>query len=190
MRREICQFKASLSLTVVKKTDLTISGFTAGISQPRAFKGQLLPTAKGANSSRMKFFNAVICLESSLMEFGHTLDQSGQAVIHRRLVPLIFDDGGGGGEQEHVSPRCRGVHVNKNPPLLGSFLATLEGSQNIFVSAVTTQRQPNPSINDFGISRRRIVIPKQTGVQRDSDPLFTQHHKGAKCRDSIGVEVE
>jgi hypothetical protein len=95
MRREICQFKASLSLTVVKKTDLTISGFTAGISQPRAFKGQLLPTAKGANSSRMKFFNAVICLESSLMEFGHTLDQSGQAVIHRRLVPLIFDDGRG-----------------------------------------------------------------------------------------------
>jgi hypothetical protein len=117
MRREICQFKASLSLTVVKKTDLTISGFTAGISQPRAFKGQLLPTAKGANSSRMKFFNAVICLESSLMEFGHTLDQSGQAVIHRRLVPLIFDDGGGG--VGACFPTVSGCACQQEPTFVG-----------------------------------------------------------------------
>jgi hypothetical protein len=47
MRRGICQFKASLSLTIEKKMDLTINGFMVGIDQPQAFKGQLLPMAKG-----------------------------------------------------------------------------------------------------------------------------------------------
>jgi hypothetical protein len=55
---------------------------------------------------------------------------------------------------------------------------------------VMMQRQPDPTINDFGISRGRIVILKQTSVRCDSKPAFTQHHKGAKCRDIIGVEVE
>jgi hypothetical protein len=56
----------------------------------------------------MKLFNAVACLESGIAEFGHALDQSGQAAIHRWFAPLILKDRG---EQEHVSPRCWGVHV-------------------------------------------------------------------------------
>jgi hypothetical protein len=82
MRRGICQLKASLSLTIEKKTDLTISGFTAGFGQERAFKGQLLPMAKGANSLKMKLFNAVACLESGLVGFSHAPDQNGQVTIH------------------------------------------------------------------------------------------------------------
>jgi hypothetical protein len=83
MRRGICQFKASLSLTIEKKIDLTISGFAARIGQPRAIEGQLLPAAKGVNSLKMKLFDTVACLESMLTEFGHALDQSGQVAIHR-----------------------------------------------------------------------------------------------------------
>jgi hypothetical protein len=62
---------------------------------------------------------------------------------------------------------------------LGSFPSTLEGSQNIFVAAVATRRDPDSTINDFGISRERIIIPEQTGVRRDSKPTLTEHHKGA-----------
>jgi hypothetical protein len=87
------------------------------------------------NSPKMELFDAVACLESSLTEFSHMLDQSGQAIVHRRFIPLILDDRG---EQETISPWCWGVHVYQNPPLLGSLPATLEGSRNIFVAAVMT----------------------------------------------------
>jgi hypothetical protein len=50
--------------------------------------------AKGANSPKMELFDAVARLEPDLTEFGDALDQSGQVVIYRRLVPLILDDGG------------------------------------------------------------------------------------------------
>jgi hypothetical protein len=66
----------------------------------------------------MELFNAVARL-AGLTEFGHTLDQSSQAVIHRRLVPLILDDRE---KQEHVSPRRGFVHIHQDPPFLGSFL--------------------------------------------------------------------
>jgi hypothetical protein len=75
----------------------------------RAFEGQLLSTAKGANSLKMKLFDAVACLEPGLMEFGHTLEQSRQVAIHWRFIPLILDDRG---EQEPISSQCWGVHIN------------------------------------------------------------------------------
>jgi hypothetical protein len=52
------------------------------------------------------------------------------------------------------------VHVYHDPPLLGCLPAALEGSQNIFIVVVAMQREPNSAINDFGISSRRIIIPK------------------------------
>jgi hypothetical protein len=60
--------------------------------------------AKGVNSPKMKLFDTVARLEP-----GHALDQSGQAVIHRRLVLLILDDQG---EQESVSPQRGFVHIH------------------------------------------------------------------------------
>jgi hypothetical protein len=49
---------------------------------------------KGANSLKMKFFDAVASLETGLTEFSHTLDQSKQALIHWWFCTLIFDDRG------------------------------------------------------------------------------------------------
>jgi hypothetical protein len=99
-KKGICQFKVSLSLTIEKKMGPTLNRFTAGIGQLWAFECQLLPTAMGAESPKMKLFDAVTCLESGLAEFDHVLDQSGQAAIHRWFIPLICDDWGG---QEPVS---------------------------------------------------------------------------------------
>jgi hypothetical protein len=94
------------------------------------------------------------------------------------------------GGQEHVSPWRWFVHVYQNPHLLGSFLATLEESQNIFVAVVVMQSELDSAINDFGISCGGIIIPEQAGVRRDSKTALTEHHKGTQCRDSIRVEVE
>jgi hypothetical protein len=55
---------------------------------------------------------------------------------------------------------------------------------------VAMQREPDSTTDDYGISHGGIVIPEQTGVWRDSKPALAQHHEGAQCRDSIGVEVE
>jgi hypothetical protein len=82
------------------------------------------------------------------------------------------------------------VHILQDPPFLGSFPATFEGSQNIFVTVVARQREPNSAIDDFGISRGGVIIPEHTGVQRNSKPTFTEHYKSTQRRDSIGVEVE
>jgi hypothetical protein len=46
----------------------------SGIGQPRAFECQLLPTAKGVNSPKMKLFDVVAHLEPGLVEFSHALD--------------------------------------------------------------------------------------------------------------------
>jgi hypothetical protein len=79
-------------LTNGEESGFTLSRFVTRIGQPWAFKCQLLSMAKGANSLKMELFNAVAHLELGLTEFGHTLDQSGQAVIHWWLVSFILDD--------------------------------------------------------------------------------------------------
>jgi hypothetical protein len=74
MKNESYQLNISLSLTNGEESGFTLSMFTTGIGQPRAFECQLLPTAKGANSPKMELFDAVACLDPSLTEFSHTLD--------------------------------------------------------------------------------------------------------------------
>jgi hypothetical protein len=73
---------------------------------------------------------------------------------------------------------------------LGSFSGTFEGSWNIFITTVVTQREPDSAIDDFGISCGGVIIPEQTGVRCDSKPTFIEHYKGTQCRDNIRVEVE
>jgi hypothetical protein len=99
----------------------TLSRFATGIEQPRAFKCQLLPTAKGANSPKMELFDAVARLEPGLAEFGHALDQSGQTVIHWWLIPFILDDRW---KQAHVSPTVRVCAY----PLGSTFLGILSNN--------------------------------------------------------------
>jgi hypothetical protein len=94
-----------------------------GNGQPQAFECQLLPTAKGVNSPKMELFDAVARLEPGLVEFSHALDQSGQAVIHRWLVPLILDDRG---KQEPVFTRRGFVHIRQDPPSWDPFQQLLK----------------------------------------------------------------
>jgi hypothetical protein len=144
-------------LTNGEESGFTLSRYTAGVEQSRAFKYQLLPTAKGANLPKMELFDVVACLEPGLAEFGHALDQSNQAVIHWLLVPLILDDRG---KQEPICPRRGFVHIHQDSPFLGSFPTTFEGSRNIFVTTVATQREPDSAIDDFRISRGGVIIPE------------------------------
>jgi hypothetical protein len=64
------------------------------------------------------------------------------------------------------------VHILQDPHFLGSFLATFEGSRNIFAMAVVMQRELDSAIDDFGISRGGVIIPEQTGVRHDSKLIF------------------
>jgi hypothetical protein len=82
------------------------------------------------------------------------------------------------------------VHIHQDPPFLGSFLVTFEGSWDIFVTAVAMQRVADSAIDNFGISRGGVIIPEQTGVRCDSKPIFTEHYKSTQRRDSVEVEVE
>jgi hypothetical protein len=187
MKKESYQHNISLSLMNGEESGSTLIMFTTGIGQPRAFDCQLLPTAKGVNSSNMELFDVVACLEPNLKEFGRLLDQSCQAVVHRWLILLILDDRG---EHDPISPWHWFVHIHQDPPPLGSFPATFEGSQNIFVTMVVTQREPDSAINDFAISCGGVIIPEQTGVRHDSKPTFAEHYKDTQCRNDIGIEVE
>jgi hypothetical protein len=74
MKKGSYQLKISLSLTSEEESGFTLSRFVAGIGQSWAFECQLLLVAKGANSPKMKLFDAVAHPESSLAEFGNTLD--------------------------------------------------------------------------------------------------------------------
>jgi hypothetical protein len=56
-----------------EESGFILSKFTAGSGQLRAFECQFLPTAKGANSLKMKLFDIVACPKSGLLEYDHTL---------------------------------------------------------------------------------------------------------------------
>jgi hypothetical protein len=64
---------------------------------------------------------------------------------------------------------------------LGSIPATFEGRQNIFVTVVTMEREPDSAIDEFGISCGGVIIPEQTGVLCDSKPAFTEYYEGTQC---------
>jgi hypothetical protein len=81
------------------------------------------------------------------------------------------------------------MHVHKNPPLLGTLLATLEGSIDVFIPALASQGKPNPAEDCLGVSSRRVIVQENAGIQRDSQLALTQHYEAAKCRNDIGVEM-
>jgi hypothetical protein len=57
--------------------------------------------------------------------------------------------------------------------LLSPLPAALEGGFDIFISALTPQRKPDPTKDGLGVSGRRIVIPEQAGIRRNSQPALT-----------------
>jgi hypothetical protein len=81
------------------------------------------------------------------------------------------------------------MHVHKNPPLLGTLPAVLEGSLDVFIPAFASQGKADPTEDCLCISGRRVVVPKKVGIRRDFQLALAQHYEAAKCRNNIGVEV-
>jgi hypothetical protein len=81
------------------------------------------------------------------------------------------------------------MHVHKNPPLLGTLLAVLEGSLDVFIPTLTSQGKADPAEDCLGVSGRRVVVPEKAGIRRDSQLALTQHYEATKCRNDVGVEV-
>jgi hypothetical protein len=65
------------------------------------------------------------------------------------------------------------MHVHKNPPLLGTLPAALEGSFDVFIPALTSQGKVDPVEDCLGLSGRRVVVPKKAGIRRDSQATLT-----------------
>jgi hypothetical protein len=81
------------------------------------------------------------------------------------------------------------MHVHKNPPLLGTLSAVLEGSLDVFFPALASQGKADPAEDCLSVSGRGVVVPKKAGIWRNSQPVLTQHYEVGKCRNNIGVEV-
>jgi hypothetical protein len=105
---------------------------------------------------------------------------------HRWLGLLILDRWR---EHKFVDPRGLVMHVHKDPPLLGTLPAALEGSLDVFIPTLASQGEANPVEDCLDISGRRVVVPENAGIQRDSQPALTQHYEDTKCRNVVGVEV-
>jgi hypothetical protein len=60
------------------------------------------------------------------------------------------------------------VHIHKNPPLLGALQAALENSLDVFILAFASQGKANPAEDGLDVSERRVIIPEEAGIQRNS----------------------
>jgi hypothetical protein len=81
------------------------------------------------------------------------------------------------------------MHVHKNPLLLGTLPAALEGSLDVFIPVFASQGKADSTEDYLGVSGRRIVVPEKIGIQRDFQPALTQHYEAVKCRNGVGVEM-
>jgi hypothetical protein len=81
------------------------------------------------------------------------------------------------------------MHVHKDPLLLGTLPAALEGSLDVFIHAFASQGKADPAEDCLGVSSRRVVVPEKAGIRRDSQSALTQHYEAVKCRNGIGVEM-
>jgi hypothetical protein len=52
----------------------------------------------------------------------------------------------------HVLPLRLNMHINQEPPLASTFPAALEGSRNVFISAVAMKRQSDPREDNLLVS--------------------------------------
>jgi hypothetical protein len=81
------------------------------------------------------------------------------------------------------------MHIYKNPLLLGTFPAALEGGLDVSIPTVASQRKADPAEDCLGVLGRRIIVPKKASIRRDSQPALTQHYEATKCRNGVGVEM-
>jgi hypothetical protein len=81
------------------------------------------------------------------------------------------------------------MHVHKDPFLLGTLPATLEGSLDVFISVFASQEKADPTKDCLGVSGMRVVVSEKVGIRRDSQPTLAQHYKAAKCSNDVDVEM-
>jgi hypothetical protein len=81
------------------------------------------------------------------------------------------------------------MHVHKNLSLMGTLPAALEDSLDVFIPALTSLGKADPAEDCIGVSGRRVVVPEEAGIRRDSQPALTQHYEAIKCRNGVGVKV-
>jgi hypothetical protein len=144
-----------LSATIGRFKGLTNSRVTAHIIEPRALICQHIPTSKGANPSKSKLFDAVACPKTSIAEFSHPLDQSGQERCHLWLSPLVIDKWW---EQMSIHPLRGNMHINQEPPPGRTPLGALEGGINVSLTTIVVQRQPNPKVNGLVIASWTVKV--------------------------------
>jgi hypothetical protein len=81
------------------------------------------------------------------------------------------------------------MHIYKNPLLLGTFPAALEGGLDVFIPTAASQGKADPVEDCLGVSGRRIIVLEKASIRRDSQLALAQHYDVAKCQDGVGVEM-
>jgi hypothetical protein len=81
------------------------------------------------------------------------------------------------------------MHVYKDSLLLDTLPAALEGSLDIFILVFASQGKADPAEDCIDVSSRRVVVPKNDGIWRDFQPTLAQYYEAAKCRNSVGIEM-
>jgi hypothetical protein len=79
------------------------------------------------------------------------------------------------------------MHIHKNPLLLDTLPAALEGGLDEFIPMVALQGKANPTKNCLGVSGMKIIVSEKASIRRDSQPALTQHYEAAKCRNGVGI---
>jgi hypothetical protein len=77
-KRRVRQIVIKVAFSVKREyKDVTEQRITGRIGQPGGFKRQSFPVTKGANPPKIKFFDAVACLEPGLAQLSDAPNQSG-----------------------------------------------------------------------------------------------------------------
>jgi hypothetical protein len=59
------------------------------------------------------------------------------------------------------------MHIYKNPLLLGTLSAALEGGLDVFIHVVVSQGKADPAEDCLGVPGRRIIVPEKASIRRD-----------------------
>jgi hypothetical protein len=81
------------------------------------------------------------------------------------------------------------MHIHKNPLLLDTLPAALEGGLDVFIPTVALQGKANPAKNCLGVLDMKIIVSEKASIRRDSQPALTQHYEAAKCRNGVSIEM-
>jgi hypothetical protein len=56
---------------------------------------------------------------------------------------------------------------------LGTLPVALEDSFDVFISTLASQGKADPAEYGLGVSGRRVIVPEEAGIRRNSQPALT-----------------